>query len=493
MMRRPSLASRDALVDLLVLARIDAEDDLASPLEATGNNALLDTVDLSGGRRPVLARVVEALFAAGALNKALLDQLAQLTKLKGHFDQLGRIAIDMELASDPVGLLSPNELQQLKDAAQLGQLHGGVGFAQLQYQMPTEVRRRASVNLLDNPDQMRAWFDAANRQVVEIGDEIWMKGLLEKAIALSTAAGHAGLRRGLDLVEALLPAPLVVEMVARNTIPASAAPHVDGLQRTVKEFGIAVDAGEFVDRMSTALGRVCLVRVAGIDTGTGFLVGDDLVLTNHHVLSGVIGGSTGAGVVEFIFDYRTQDSTVNESKPIGLKTEGATAANPRPWLVDHAGMTAEESAPTGQPDISKDTDPTFLDFALVRLASRAGATSAPNGTPRGHFTINKAGPPFSFPQGTALIIVGHPLKGGGFKSSPQTFAIEPDSVIAKNPNNTRVQYRTNTLRGSSGSPVLSAQWELVALHHYGKTGLYNQGIPIAPIAARPLVGAALGA
>ena len=44
----------------------------------------------------------------------------------------------------------------------------------------------------------------------------------------------------------------------------------------------------------------------------------------------------------------------------------------------------------------------------------------------------------------------------------------------------RVVYTTNTLPGSSGAPVFTLGWELVALHHFGEaTG--NRGIPLAAI------------
>jgi V8-like Glu-specific endopeptidase len=51
----------------------------------------------------------------------------------------------------------------------------------------------------------------------------------------------------------------------------------------------------------------------------------------------------------------------------------------------------------------------------------------------------------------------------------------------------RLRYRNNTEPGSSGSPVFTLAWELVALHHAGAPGpepaSYNQGIPMARIKA----------
>ena len=58
-----------------------------------------------------------------------------------------------------------------------------------------------------------------------------------------------------------------------------------------------------------------------------------------------------------------------------------------------------------------------------------------------------------------------------------------------NANGTRVRYATNTLGGSSGSPVFDLEWNLIALHHYGDPvyshpAQYNQGVPIHLIRER---------
>lgn len=59
-------------------------------------------------------------------------------------------------------------------------------------------------------------------------------------------------------------------------------------------------------------------------------------------------------------------------------------------------------------------------------------------------------------------------------------AIDTQSVIGVNANQTRVRYTTNTEGGSSGSPVFDMLWNLSALHHYGdpdwKNPIYNQGV-----------------
>ena len=60
-------------------------------------------------------------------------------------------------------------------------------------------------------------------------------------------------------------------------------------------------------------------------------------------------------------------------------------------------------------------------------------------------------------------------KGRSRSSSIQAdhlkLALESNAVVNVTP--TRVQYRTNTLGGSSGSPCFTQKWELAALHHRG--------------------------
>jgi len=61
-------------------------------------------------------------------------------------------------------------------------------------------------------------------------------------------------------------------------------------------------------------------------------------------------------------------------------------------------------------------------------------------------------------------------------------ALDTQAVVGLNGNGTRIRYRTNTDPGSSGSPVFTMDWDIVALHHYGDPNwqkpLFNQGVPI---------------
>ncbi len=87
-----------------------------------------------------------------------------------------------------------------------------------------------------------------------------------------------------------------------------------------------------------------------------------------------------------------------------------------------------------------------------------------------------------------VYVIGHP-SGGGLM-----FSLNDNELLDHgDPGDHRVHYRTPTEPGSSGSPVLNGQWELIALHHAGDVamdrihgaGTYqaNEGIALKYIAA----------
>lgn len=78
--------------------------------------------------------------------------------------------------------------------------------------------------------------------------------------------------------------------------------------------------------------------------------------------------------------------------------------------------------------------------------------------------------------GLSLPIVEHPCGG------PVKLAVGAAGVEAVNQTRTRLTYYVNTNAGSSGSPSLRFDLELVALHHSGKAH-HAEGVPVATIVA----------
>jgi hypothetical protein len=223
-------------------------------------------------------------------------------------------------------------------------------------------------------------------------------------------------------------------------------------------------------------GQVCRIesttRAGGRRLGTGFLVGPDLVMTNHHVVARVIQGDDDPAKTCVRFDYkRLEDGAIFDT---GMCCDLASD-----WLLSSSPPSPSDESGEGLPS------PEQLDYALLRLtrpvgteAARAPGTLEPG--PRGWVAIPEAAPPPEI--GSALVIVQHPEAG------PMQLAV--DVVLGRNENGTRLRYRTNTSAGSSGAPCFDLDWRLECLHHSGDPNYaslqqphYNQGIPIGAIRA----------
>jgi endonuclease G len=184
-----------------------------------------------------------------------------------------------------------------------------------------------------------------------------------------------------------------------------------------------------------SVGRVRVVDAAGEDEGdgTGFLVAPGLLLTNWHVLK----TRELAEACSVVFDDEDGlDGDPKESKVYRFLPE-------RLYVSDKE-----------------------LDYAIVEVSPRTGS-----GTPLsqfGYLRLFEQTGKLDPTQRQAANIVQHP--GGGPKKvaiRDNYFAqVLPDSVDpAKEVNS--LFYGTDTLKGSSGAPVCSDQWYVVALHRGG--------------------------
>jgi hypothetical protein len=241
------------------------------------------------------------------------------------------------------------------------------------------------------------------------------------------------------------------------------------LERTVRERAGFDDIMPWITRLLQVHRQICRIEFPvprGTGFGTGFLVANDLVLTNFHVVEPHIKGQLDPSTIKCRFDYAVESGREAPGTTIDL-------AGGADWIVTCSPYSKFDPGDQGgSPQIGE------LDFALLRLATAIGDQNV-NGGKRGW--ISAANPVPSLAQGDIVFIVQHP------EGTPQKLAV--GSALAANANATRIRYDASTDGGSSGSPCFNAKLELVALHHggdpnYFRAATFNQGIPLGLIVER---------
>lgn len=178
---------------------------------------------------------------------------------------------------------------------------------------------------------------------------------------------------------------------------------------------------------------VCLIsvrdRLGGVlASGTGFLVAPEIVLTNHHVITSI----ADAADTHITFDYRTASS--GQDLPTTVFSLNPT----RFFATDPArdcSFVAVGSRISGDRSIG--------DYPWLPLVGRTGKL--------------EIGDPvyiIQHPEGQQMQFV---LRENRLLLLPRINSLKDPDIFA--------HYEADTLKGSSGSPVLSRFWEVIALHH----------------------------
>jgi V8-like Glu-specific endopeptidase len=166
-----------------------------------------------------------------------------------------------------------------------------------------------------------------------------------------------------------------------------------------------------------------VVRVLGPETGTGFLISEDLLITNQHVIGSI------AIAKKCAFQFNYQLDRTGRSMPI------------------QTARALDEGIFRTSPMALRNARSDALDYTIVQLAS------VPSGAR--HLTVT----PAAIRRDSRVTIIQHP--GGDYKkiSMQNNFVEYVDDFV--------VQYTTSTEPGSSGSPVLNDDLDVVAIHHSG--------------------------
>jgi hypothetical protein len=253
----------------------------------------------------------------------------------------------------------------------------------------------------------------------------------------------------------------IVDSIAAAVAGPPASGLIGELQAITTPTAGMLDTRSVLDVFEAARRRVAMVEIGGQSTGTGVLVGPDMLLTAGHVVDGASWPTdpTAGSEVRARFDYEPAADQLPAATGIRVDVVELMCASP-PTRGEQQGQMRTrdwERATAGE-----------LDFALLRLAM-----VPPEGAgPRGFFPLDAA----SYTFGDAsLVMVGHPL--GQFQKTDLSPGIPWQNHAC-----TRVRYRGNSFAGSSGSAVIDLRGRLVALHHYSEHNA-NQGVPISAIAA----------
>lgn len=181
----------------------------------------------------------------------------------------------------------------------------------------------------------------------------------------------------------------------------------------------------FLDLARSAANTVARVVYRNIrEHGSGFMISDSLFLTNNHVIS----NEEQARRFLVQFDYELDE--FKESIPTTI-----FALDP-----DKFFLTAPE---------------TKFDFTIVAIGERV----------RGEKTLADfgycplLGGDDKHVKGEHVNIIQHP------EGDPKQVVLRKNQIVARV--DTLLHYMTDTMPGSSGSPVFNDQWEAIALHHWG--------------------------
>lgn len=194
-----------------------------------------------------------------------------------------------------------------------------------------------------------------------------------------------------------------------------------------KQIGNTLDFHEvqWYEQAAKASKSVCLVKLRGGGTGTGWIINGNYLITNKHVIP----NEKVAGDATITFNYQ-------------IGGDPLKIFNLNPDKVFYTSVNPESADGTRRPESE------VLDYTLVSIEDDGSLDKF------GSLNLGTRLPL----KGELVNIIQHP--GGGVKKLAM---LEEVSDVSDEKN--RLYYQVDTLAGSSGSPVFNQDWQVVALHN----------------------------
>jgi V8-like Glu-specific endopeptidase len=279
---------------------------------------------------------------------------------------------------------------------------------------------------LPNPlDQLSSDLDQLNK-VERLTD-----GTVPFAIWLQNAADNAVVDGAVQIFERALTEVRTRAITPKLPDPASLP---ERLEQIVHEddlmpigfFAQGTAAASSVSRLEVVRYENGAVKLSGKGKpvsyfGTGWLISGDLLITNHHIIN-------------------AREPQEPDATPADLILQAVQAR----VLF---GYDSTDAAGEVEPVASLAAADKSLDFALLRLNQPPGIKPLALSTENIQKTAGR------YP---AVNIIQHP------RGAPKQVAFRNNLVTAVEP--AELRYFTDTLVGSSGSPVLDDRWRVMALH-----------------------------
>lgn len=258
--------------------------------------------------------------------------------------------------------------------------------------------------------------------------ELAARGLIDLTEALDTPGSAAG---GLSI------------------LPQNADGSVLDVMDFSKVIAPALRMADLLNAFSLAARRLCLITISGETSpskGTGFLVGPQTVLTNHHVVADLIDPVTGKA---------REGSAARISVKFETLTDitGRSYAVADDWLIDFSPVDLNPAANAARPAGQK-----RLDYCAIRLKGAPGRE-------RGWYDLSQTGELEA--ETDAFFVFQHP------HGVPQRAAFAPGTTVEADRDFLR--HNVWTSPGSSGGLCLDNRLRPIAMHQGAVPGVGAAG------------------